>query len=261
RAYALEPSGRTEAQQLQERLYRSERWSDLADHLERRLEIEDLTDGERVSLIVSRARILTEKLGRGVEAIEELNDARESMPKSGEVLMATEEISPAPDPDDTRQDALARLAALVDSPRARRDLLVQRAKLLEKMGDLGASGQSLEEAVELALKDGKPPRPLVERLARIYQLAGQHASAARLWARVAGSCAAAEAGACLSRAGHIRLEMLGDRRGAMAALEAAARENESDLGIRRALLELARALGDLKKASLCAKQAAEAARA
>jgi tetratricopeptide (TPR) repeat protein len=258
-AYKAVPTTKQEAQEIGELLYHAERWPDLERHLERRLEVEDLTDQERLGLVVARGRILAQHLGRGVEALEELGEARDLMPGSTEVLEAIADVAALLELDDIRQDALSRLTTVASSPRIKQSALSERAMILERSGEVAGAAQSLEDAIDIALENGSVPRLLVDRLARIYAARGHWASCARLWVKVAEHMSGAEAAAALSRAAHIRVDELGDRRGAMAALEAAARLVESDLGIRRALVELARNLGDVDKARAHAHAGAAAA--
>lgn len=269
RALRLDPSHREEAIALTEKLYRSERWADLAQVLVLRLEVEDLTDAERAGLLLSRANILARKLDKAREGLASLYEARELQPKSREVLSAIADLAVRLELDDVRADSLLRLVSVERSLERKQQLLSERASILERGGDLAGAAQALEEAVDFALQRAKEAslsgeslpvqRALVERLAALYATRGHFASSARLWVRVADAASGAHAAAALSRAGHVRLEALGDRRGAMAALEAAARQSPGDLGIRRALLDLANALGDVQKVRLHARAGIEAA--
>jgi tetratricopeptide (TPR) repeat protein len=270
RALRLDPSKREEALDLTEKLYRAERHAELAQVLALRLEVEDLTDAERVSLLLSRAELLARRLDKGREALGALYEARELHPKSREVLSAIADLASRLELDDVRADSLLRLVAVERSLERKQKLLSERAQLLERGGDLAGAAQALEEAVDVALQRAKEaslsgetlpvPRVLVERLAALYATRGHFASAARLWVRVADAASGNQAAAALSRAGHIRLEALGDRRGAMAAFEAAARQSPGDLGIRRALLDLANVLGDVQKTRAHARAGIEAAK-
>ncbi|MCK6552708.1 hypothetical protein L6R52_43195, partial [Myxococcota bacterium] len=274
-AYRAEPGGRSEARELEEQLFAAERWADLDVLFAKRLEVEELTPADRASVLVARARVASVQLGRKADALAWLVQARDLAPKSREVLGALASAAAEAGDDDVRQETLGRLVAQTKTPAERLALLSERAEVLERQGELAGAVQCLEDAVDLALATRRddpavPPdeagaerlavRELAERLGAIYARRGHWASCARLWVRVADGASGNEAAAALSRAGHIRLEALGDRRGAMAALEAAARQAPADLGLRRALLELATALGDLGKARTHVRAAIDAAK-
>lgn len=259
-AHEADPSNSKIAVRLQSALYESERHVDLERHLARRIAGEDLTGAENASLRLARAKILDRRLGLTDEALRELEHAAQLVPQSFEVLTALADLADRIGRDDVAGDAYARLATVATTEIAKRRALAKRASILERAGRSQGALQCLEEAVDGALAVSVVPRALVERLAVGYAARGAHAEAARVWVRASSVLQGAEAAACLFRAGEIRRAELDDRRGAMAALDAAARKAPDDLGLRRAVIHLAKTVGDGGKVERHTREALERAR-
>ncbi len=245
-AYSEDPANAEEAFRLQELLYRAERWGDLERHLARRVEVEDLRIDERVRLITERARVLATHLGRTRDALAVLEEARALQPTSIQLLEEIAERAHAVRDDALEQEALARLATLVTSSPAKRRALTERATILERGGELAGAGRCLEEA--LPLVEPARMRAIADRLARLQLGRGQADAAVRVWIHCSSRANGEEKAAYLARAAQIRLDQMGDSRGAIAAYEAAARAAPADLGTRRAVIELAKKVGDPGKA-------------
>jgi tetratricopeptide (TPR) repeat protein len=244
-AYADDPANVEEATRLQELLYRAERWSDLEGLLARRVEVEDLRTPERVRLIIERARVLATQLGRTKDALRLLEHARTLQPTSVQLLEDIAERAHSVKDDALEQEALARLASLVTSSSVKRRALTESALILERRSDLSGSAQCLEQV--LPLVEPERMRAVADRLARLQISRGQPEAAVRVWISCSQRATGEEKAACLARAAQIRLDRLGDTRGAMAAYEAAVRAAPGDLGLRRAVIELGKSIGDPKK--------------
>ncbi len=260
KAYEADPTDTKEAQRLSEALYQAERWGELELFLARRLQIEELTEPERVALMSSRAAVLYSRLGRVEEALELLLEARALDPVSLEVLMGIVDYAEALGQDELAQDALARLATMVRAPRAKRSALLRRAQILERNHKLGAAILCWEEVYKEALKGAHPPRAIARRLSRLYQKKGDAAAQVRVWGRLVPACEGAEEAAMLQWIAKLRIDQLSDQRGATAALEAAVKAAPEDLGLRRSVMEHAAAAGDFARARGHASEAARIAR-
>ena len=260
-AYEADPGHRDEASRLQELLYWSERWADLADHLGRRLSLEPLSNADRVALLLARARLLDDPLGNREGALRLIEEAFRLQPNSVDVLDALAKQAGANGRLDIQQDALARLAAATPDPQRVVRALVDRAAVLERTGDVGLATRVLEEALERSLQLPGPSRALLDHLARLYAAQGDHASEARLWVRAASESEGAQAAAYLARAADLRRDALADRRGGLATIEAAIRVEPDQLSLRWSAIQLASSLGDVRKALAHAQQASMRAEA
>lgn len=250
-AYGEDPSNVEEAKRLHELLYRSDRWGDLERHIARRLEVEDLSGQERARLIAERGRILATHLGRNRIALELLEQARAIQPTSIELLEDIARQAAAMGDQRVQEDALARLATVAASGAAKRRALVERALILESRGELSGAAQCLEEV--LGLVERKQLRAVAERMVQLHMIRDDPEAAASVWIRCATRGDGEEKAAAFARAAQLRLDRLGDSRGAVAAFDAAARAAPQDVGLRRAVIDLARSIGDAKKAREHAK--------
>jgi tetratricopeptide (TPR) repeat protein len=245
-AYVEDPANVEEAQRLQELLYRAERWPDLERHLARRLEVEDLGRAERARMLAERARVLATHLGRNEIALELLDQALALVPASVELMSEVARQAALLGDSKLEGEALARIATAARSSPAKRRALAERAVLLERAHDREGAAQCLEQV--LASTEGPTRRAVADRTVALH-LANGHPDAA---ARVLIDCALAvegpERAAYLARAAAIRLDRLGDTRGAIAAFEAAVRSSPADIGLTRSVMELAKRIGDREKA-------------
>ncbi|MEM7675757.1 MAG: hypothetical protein AAF449_07100, partial [Myxococcota bacterium] len=254
-AYALEPNAE-EAKRLQERLYQGEKWSALADHLARRLTHEALDDASRVVLLVTRAEVLDTHLGRPDEALVHLDEASDLQPASLDVLEALAEHCGRQGRLDRQQEVLARIAAITPDSRRVYRASIERAAILERMDSVVSAKASLEFALEHAFRLGAPLRAIIDHLARLYAAQEDYAGEARLWVRAASQSPEPVGAAYLARAAGLRRDTLADRRGALAAVEAAVRFRPELLCLRWSAIDLARSLGDGPKALTHAQEAA-----
>ncbi len=258
-AYECQPGQRDEAVRLQELLYQAERWTELADHIRHRLDSENLSETERVTLLVTQARLMHGMLRQPQEALQLFDEAFHRQPNSVDVLDALASQAAVIGRLDIQQAALARLAAASSDPQRGLRALIDRAAVLERMDDVAEALRVLEDAVERAFRQNEVPRALLDHLSRLYSSEEDFAAEARLWVRAAGASRDAQAAAHLARAAELRRDALADRRGALAAFEAAIRVQPDLLSLRWSAIHLAKSLGDEIKALAHARQAADQA--
>jgi hypothetical protein len=256
-AHALEPT-RERARRLEERMRAEERWDELDALFATRIAASSPDAAETAELLVARARILADRLGRPRQALEGLRAAAASGSGSLELLETLAALARQIGEPAVEAEALAALVAVAGhGPRGSR-ALARRARVLDALGDDDGVIACLEELLERSIGAGRPAGSTPEHLANVYRRRGALAEEARLWVRVAMASDGPAASLALARAATLRADS-GDKRGAVVAWQAAAQRAPLDVGLQRAAMNAAVAMGDLARARQRANHAAEAA--
>lgn len=244
-AVALQISeGFAESRQLRQR----------AAHLARRIEREPLSEETKRQLQLERAGLLAWQLMRPEEALAIFDELSETAPFVSTLRLAVATAGLAKDWVRAER-GLKALSERVKTPTELAKTLTQLARLQTRRGDTEAAIASLEAAIQA---DGKQ-RAAVEALAAIYREADDLASEAALWLRFAQAAQGAASVASLARGAEIRWG-LEDRRGALAAYEAAVRMGGDQLSLHWALIELSQSMGDLDRLRHWTERALEIAK-
>lgn len=204
-----------------EKLYeQAERWEDLRDLLERRLDVAE-TDADRVVARVRMARLEEQAFGRRDEAMEQLREILEMDPENGEALDELERLLLLEERHDEVAELLEKRAAKAASDDERRARLLRLAQIeAEKIGDAARAASTYERILAQRADDLE----VLEALAALHLASGNDAAAAEVLERSLAHRTGDDAKAKARELATLAREKLGD-----ATLEERALKHAFDL--------------------------------
>lgn len=231
-----------------------ERWTDLLHLLEARLVqgVPGLSE-ERARLWTARVAL---RLGEAQRATTHLEAARARGVETPEVLDALYDAAVLREDEGAQLEVLEARATLAEVSEARAPALLSAAHIHARRERWAAALDALASAVDA---EGEPDlRPWAEQAEAWALKADLPERAARGWAVYATSVSNnAEAGVAFARTADLRWRYLEDRRGALAAIDAARRRLPDDAGIAWMAVEMHEQLGDPDGSAAHALRAAE----
>ncbi|WP_053234138.1 tetratricopeptide repeat protein [Sandaracinus amylolyticus] len=217
-----------------ETLYESaERWSDLEELIQRRLDIAE-TPADRIAARVRLARLSETRFGRRAEAIEQLHEILGEDPHNADALDELERLYAADGRQAELVDLLERRVADARDAETELDVLGRLAEARETGGETDAAAE-----VHQRILDRDPSREgSLRALARLHAAAGRHAEAADAIERLLPTLAPAERREESFRLVELATSKLNDQARAERALRGLHEDDPSDAEVRTRLKAL-----------------------
>jgi len=214
-AVGLRPSDMGTRRALRDCLERAGDWSGLVDALHAAARLAE--GDERVGLLEEGARIAGEHLSADA-SLPWLERLRAERPRDPGIPARMADVHRRAGRPEALLRALEAEIALRDEPAARRDLHRERARVLER--ELASPVRALA-ALERALRETPDHPQTLAELERIYAATGRPRERAEVLERRVALVSPAERGPLLRELGELRLDVLGEPRGAAEPLRAA----------------------------------------
>jgi tetratricopeptide (TPR) repeat protein len=242
-AFAAEPSFVAALGPLRRLLVARGLWEELASAYEGALARAPLAPEDRADLLVERGRVLDDRLGRAVEARQLYGEALDAAPDHVPALLALFINGARASEGSVLERSLEGLARRADTPARRVALSASLAQMLRAADVEGSAARALR-VVRDALRERAPDAPVAPLLAELDALsrtARQPAVQARALQELGheGGLDASWVAALLRERARLLRERLGDPRGALEALEGAARLAPGHALVAAELVELA----------------------
>ena len=228
-----------------ERLYaQSEKWSELIEVYERRVEVAESPE-EAIALLTQIAGIWEERFSDLDRASATLIRVLEVEPEHLPALVRLERIWRASGSHERLIEALERHVELSRSPDEATELLLEVGQVRgQALGDLEGAQRALEQALEVSPRS----RPAVHALVELYEQLGAWLKALEMLSREIQLVGAEKEAADLHfRMGKIDEEMLGEREEAEAAYERALSMDPAHADALRALRGLRQEAGSYEE--------------